>query len=380
MKLTQFLKRGYSNLYGWRTPRKIVVLESDDWGSIRMPSREVYEKCLKAGYPVDKIAYEKYDSLLSQDDLELLFDLLLSYHDKNGNHPLITANCVVANPDFDRIRQDNFENYYYELILDTFKRYPEHSNNFRLWKEGINNKIFFPQFHAREHLNVSLFMNTLRKGNDDIHFGFENQMPGIIPRGTENKGNIYVEATKYVSLEDKEEKLLIYLEGLDIFQKLFGFRSETVIPPNYIWSPDFDKPTLEKGVKFFQGNRKICEPVAEGKFKYHTSFLGKKNKVGQTYLIRNALFEPSLFKLGIQDPVSECLSEIKIAFKLQKPAIISSHRINFVGFIDKTNRDRTLKMLNQLLSSALRKWPDIEFLTSDQLGRTINKSEIQSNY
>ena len=27
---------------GWRTNRHIVVIESDDWGSIRMPSKEVY--------------------------------------------------------------------------------------------------------------------------------------------------------------------------------------------------------------------------------------------------------------------------------------------------------------------------------------------------
>ena len=32
-----------SNIPGWRTKRKIVVIESDDWGSIRMPSLKVFE-------------------------------------------------------------------------------------------------------------------------------------------------------------------------------------------------------------------------------------------------------------------------------------------------------------------------------------------------
>ena len=32
------------NMFGWRTKRHLVVIESDDWGTIRMPSREVYEE------------------------------------------------------------------------------------------------------------------------------------------------------------------------------------------------------------------------------------------------------------------------------------------------------------------------------------------------
>ena len=40
---------------GWKTDRKIVVIESDDWGSIRMPRREVYEMSLKKGYRVDRM-------------------------------------------------------------------------------------------------------------------------------------------------------------------------------------------------------------------------------------------------------------------------------------------------------------------------------------
>ena len=32
--------RNLSNLPGWRTSRKIVVIESDDWGTIRMPSNK----------------------------------------------------------------------------------------------------------------------------------------------------------------------------------------------------------------------------------------------------------------------------------------------------------------------------------------------------
>jgi len=336
-----------------------------------MPSKEIYEKCMNAGYSVDKIAYEKYDSLLSQTDLELLFELLTKFRDINGNHPVITANCVVANPDFDKIKRDNFQTYHYELITTTFKRYPEHANNFELWHKGMENKIFWPQFHCREHLNVSLFMDALRKGEPAVHFGFENMMPGNIISGPNGQGNYFVESTNYSSLKDKEEKLSYFVEGLDLFENLFGYRSFTIIPPSYIWSPDFNDIVFRKGVFAFQGIRKMREPLTDGKYKYHNLYLGKKNDLGQVYLVRNAIFEPSLFKTGIKDPVNRCLVDMSIAFKMRHPAIISSHRINYVGFIDKTNRDTTLKMLHQIISIALKKWPDIEFFTSDRLAKLI---------
>ena len=104
-----------TNIKGWKTNRKIVVIESDDWGSIRMPSTEVYLKCLAAGYPVDKNPYERFDSLASEEDLDMLFNVLTQFKDINNKNPQITANCVVANPDFEKIKNDKFEKYYFEL-------------------------------------------------------------------------------------------------------------------------------------------------------------------------------------------------------------------------------------------------------------------------
>jgi len=370
------------NLKGWHTNRKIVVIESDDWGSIRMPSKEIYKNCIKAGYRVDLNPYERFDSLLSSFDLDLLFDLLIGFKDSKGNHPIITANCAVANPDFVKIKKANYENYYFELITDTFKRYPFHEKNFEKWQFAQKEKIFFPQYHAREHLNVSLFMEALRSGNRDAHFGFKNGMPGSITLDSEYYGNRFIEAMHFISNQDKLEKLQIYLDGLDIFHKLFGYSSNSITPPNYYWCPDFDIPVHEKGVQYFQGIRIIREPLNDKKYKSKKLYLGKRNKIGQLYLVRNSVFEPSIFTLKIKNPVDRCLSDINFSFKCKKPAIISSHRINYVGYIDESNRDQNLKYLNELIKSMLKIWPDIEFMSSLDLGKVIsgntetNKSSI----
>ncbi|NBC65102.1 MAG: hypothetical protein GVY07_05480 [Bacteroidetes bacterium] len=351
-----------------------MVIESDDWGSIRMPSRKVYEKCLNAGYFVDRNPYEKYDSLASEDDLELLFELLSSFRDKKGKHPKITANILPVNPDFRKIRNSDFTKYYYESIKETFQRYPKHERCFQLWQDGMEKGIFYPQSHGREHLNVSMFMRALQEKDTDALFGFYNGMPGSMPRGNKKGKNKYVEGMRYTSLMDKENKFSIHLEGLKLFKSLMGYKSSSFMPQNYLWSPDFDKCFAKMGVKYYQGNRKMKEPGIKGNTLYHKHWLGKKNSQGQSYIIRNAEFEPSLFRKNVNEPVDKCLNEISIALMMNKPAVICSHRINYVGFIDKKNRDRNLRLLNTLLTAIKKKWPSVEFLTSCELGELISET------
>jgi hypothetical protein len=88
-------------------------------------------------------------------------------------------------------------------------------------------------------------------------------------------------------------------------------------------------------------------------------------------LIRNVAFEPS--ENNGTDWVKQSLRDMETAFKWHKPAVISSHRVNYIGFIDEKNRLKTLQALKQLISSMLKKWPDIEFMSSDQLAALIRQ-------
>ncbi len=355
------------NWAGWRTRRKFLVIESDDWGSIRMPSRRVYEQCLAAGYPVDRISYERFDSLLSEADLEALFGVLTSYEDDNGNHAVITANVIVANPDFEAIAADAFEHYHYELIPRTFERYPRHGRCLALWQEGQREGVFFPQFHGREHLNVALFMGSLQAGDPTARFALEHRMPGSIPPGPRPAGNPYVEATRFRSVSEKQAVMRAQVEGLRLFESLFGFRSRTMIPTNYRWSGDFDQAVAEQGVEAFQGVSIMKEQQSDGTSRRVRRRIGDANALGQRYLVRNAFFEPSLSQEPRDHAVDRCLHDIGVAFQMQKPAVISSHRINYCGFIDEANREENLVGLQRLLDAVLRKWPDVEFVSSERL-------------
>ena len=71
------LKSNILNIPGWTTKRKIVVFESDDWGSIRSKSANSLEIFRSNSLEVDKCHYMMNDSLASELDLQKLFDELL---------------------------------------------------------------------------------------------------------------------------------------------------------------------------------------------------------------------------------------------------------------------------------------------------------------
>ncbi|MCQ2265090.1 MAG: hypothetical protein MJZ46_03490 [Bacteroidales bacterium] len=52
--LKSALRVNASNIPGWRTNRHIIVIESDDWGSVRMSSLESFERMKQAGMPVEQ--------------------------------------------------------------------------------------------------------------------------------------------------------------------------------------------------------------------------------------------------------------------------------------------------------------------------------------
>jgi hypothetical protein len=354
--------RNFMNFPGWNTKRKIVVIESDDWGSIRVPSKEVYRRFLDNGFDISKSDYNRLDTLESNEDLSCLYEVLLSHRDSNGRPAVMTANVVVGNPDFAKIRESDFQHYFYETVTDTLERY-SHSNLVeKLWKEGESNRIFHPQFHGREHVNVVRWMEALQEKTPEIMFTFKHETT-FSGDGDYN----FMEVLDYNTPSDLRQMKRSLAEGLELFEQIFGYRSRSFIPPCYTWNSEVEKTLYEYGVYYIQGL--IVQSIPTGSFgnytrKYH--YLGKRNSLGQYYLIRNCFFEPSLDKLF--DPVGECLSRIKLAFRWNKPAIISSHRINYMGTLVEKNRTDNLKLLDELLHYIIKAWPDVEFMTSDQLG------------
>lgn len=365
-----------TNKLGWKTNKKFIVIESDDWGSIRMASKQSYNYLKSKGLPVDKCIYNSNDTLESNEDIEMIFEVLESVTDKNGNPAIITVNNVVANPDFERIKESNFEKYYYEPFNVTIQRYPAHNRVLDLYQEGTERKFFKPQFHGREHINVERWMKGLRTNNTFARMAFDQQMFSVISAGkTSSCRNEYLDAFGGNDNRECINYSSIVDEGCNIFEKIHGYRSSSFIAPCYIWPKSLNFQLLKSGITYLQGGRVQKKPSSKKRIgftkEYHYS--GQKNKLGQIFLIRNASFEVA--ENPDKDWADSCMSEISNAFKYGKPAIISSHRVNFMGGLNSNNRRNTLKQFKKLLIKITQKWPDAEFMSSDQLGHVIQDQQ-----
>ena len=367
--LTHALARNLSNLPGWRTRRHIVVFLVDDYGSIRMSSRGGYDKLLRSGVRIEHCRYNRYESIESNDDLEQLFGVLSGHHDTNGKNPVFTPLAIVANPDFKKIEENNYECYYWEPFTDTLKRYPAHDRVYDLWQQGIRQRIFVPEFHGREHLNVKRWMHDMRRGVPATRMAFQLGVTGIGADQAEGLSGDYQAAFDLDEPEDWKMHGTIVEEGLGLFERLFGYRASFFTPPNGSYSHRLDGILEKAGIKLINVSRYDKEPMGQGRTRNRFHYIGQRNRMGQRYIIRTAQFEPSEGH-GV-DWVDKCLAAMARAFRWGKPAIISSHRVNFCGDLVPENRANGLRQLDRLLAAILKSWPNVEFMPMRELGTLL---------
>lgn len=362
------MKKNISNIIGWHTKRKIVVIESDDWGTIRMPSRLAYNKLSGAGLNlkgVDALRYSLYDTLASCSDLEMLFNLLLSIRDSTNHPAVFTAVSVVANPDFEKIRNGGFQKYFYEPFNETLKRYFGDEDSFKYRIKGISEGIFKPQFHGREHLNVIEWMKALRANDVEARLAFSEGTWAYIPKRSGQNSPDFLAAYKLSELNDLKMHEEILIDGLQLFQELFGIKAEYFVPPNGVVNNKINVACYNNGVRFRSSSKIQNESIEKGRKRRILHWLGQKDSTGIRYITRNCVFEPSIQGM---DWVDSCLNDVKIAFRWHQPAIIGTHRVNYIGSHFASNRDKGLQELRRLLKSIKRIWPDVEFMTTVQMG------------
>lgn len=363
------IRKHLSNIPGWRTNRKLVVFESDDWGSIRTRSKFDYDSMLKKGLNVDSSNFTKYDCLESEYDLERLYEILKKFKDFKGNNPVFTPMCVIANPDFEKILQNNFKEYYYESFSETCKRYPNSKNVINFWKQGVEENIFVPEFHGREHLNYLRWIRSLQQSNEGVLISFDHQSIGG-SKFLNEKLPEYLAAFDPQYLGDIEKFKDVLVSGAELFHQILGYKPRHFVASNKPEPKCLEKTLHQVGVKFLIRYKMHNYPNGDGTNSKEFNWIGKRNELGQIIITRNCGFEPS--DPSQSDWINSCLKEISTAFIWSKPAVISTHRVNYVSGIDKSNADSGLKALEALIKEILKKWPDAEFISSSELGSIIS--------
>jgi hypothetical protein len=218
-------------------------------------------------------------------------------------------------------------------------------------------------------------MEQLNRGDKVLKEAFERGMFAVHKSGGINGRRDNLDAfgmaygKEWVTTEE------VINTGINLFESIWGFLPSSFIAPCYIWPPDIESVLHSRGIRSIQGThvQRVPAPGRDLKVKRKYHFQGQKNEWGQRYLVRNVFFEPSEYES--EDSVQRALSEIRMAFSFKKPAVISSHRVNYMGSIRPENRGRNLKLLEKLLTATVRQYPEVEFMSSSRLCSIMNREE-----
>jgi hypothetical protein len=356
------------NSIGWKTKRKIVVFSVDDYGNVRLHSAQARKNMDAAGMKIYS-RFDALDTLETTQDLEQLFETLSSVKDKNGKHAVFTPFALPCNIDFEKMEADDFQHFYFETLPNTYKKLalqqPEaYTGTWNLWKEGIAKGFLKPQFHGREHLNLTVFNDKLKKRDSQLLTALKNKSYTSISDDDYPTMSSTAELD-FWDVKENENLKPILKEGLQLFEEVYGYKSNYFTPPVFNIHHSLFQTLKDNGIQFLDLALLRNEHQGLNVYKKSFNYIGKQTKEGLTIMVRNVVFEPTEDR-GI-DWVDFAIQQIETAFRWNKPAIISSHRVNFCGHIDPQNREKGLDGLKCLLQEIVKKWPDVEFMAADEL-------------
>ena len=363
------------NIPGWRTGEKLVVIAVDDYGNVRLDSASARKRLHGAGLDMTS-RFDQCDALETRQDLEALYETLESVKDRDGGPAVFTPYTLCANPDFDSIARAQ-DGYIYESLPQTVARLASsqpqaYEGAWKLLHEGVRLGLLRPQFHGREHLNVKLFEQKLNAGHRDILVNIENRSMAAVGRDQSLPGVGFTHAFGLWNRSEIDFHREIIKEGLLLFEVIFGFKSTTFTPPAQKIHPDIYPDLDALGVTGIFKPRWCRRRIDQNRYAWEFNLNEVSRRKGHLSLVRNVVFEPT--SNPNTDSASLALDQISAAFRLRKPAIISSHRVNFSGHIDPENRRYGLQALKRLQQSIVRRWPDVRFIGADEFVHKIEAS------
>jgi len=363
------------NIPGWRTNEKLVVLSVDDYGNVRLSSAGARDRLVAAGLDMSA-RFDRFDSLETRQDLAALFEVLSSVSDSEGNAAIFTAYALSANPDFSGMAGMK-GGYRYEPLPITFERLAveqpaAYNGAWESWQDGVRLGLLKPQFHGREHINVELLERKLCNADKALDINLANHSMAALGDEASMPGVGFTHAFEFWDESSVANHRNIIADGLQLFEEVFGFPSLTFTPPAQKLHPELYSYVESLGVRGIDKPRHCMRRLDRTRETREINSLGRRRGQGHVSIVRNVVFEPTNI-LGF-DSVSLALDQVAAAFRWRKPAIISSHRVNFSGHIEPENRKLGLDGLKRLLTGIVRRWPDVKFISADELVEKISPS------
>ena len=351
---------------------QIIVFESDDWGMERVSSNAAFNVLLSQGYELDKCKFNSNDIIENNNDVEELSKVLLQNISQNGSKPIFTLNMVLSNPNYKKIKEYKFKKYFSYEINEVYSNNHNSLEVLSLLKQGYEDRVFHFEFHCKDHFRHRDWLIKLQNGDKSFVDAFNQKMTSVpvysLKRSCENE---LLDAFSIRNKFDFEVMRNSIHEGVNIFKKNFGYLPNSFIAPCYYWSDAIEEIFYKLNINIVQGSKfqKVPNNSKKG-YSFKRRINGSLNKNLQIHLVRNCFFEPTLNTEV--DWITSVLNDIESAFNSKQPAIICTHRINYVSGLNVLQRDKNLRLLNKLLSILNEKFPKVKYMSTVDLANKIN--------
>ncbi len=305
---------------------------------------------LKDRYGADKFTRWTTDSIETEADLNLLFKVLLKFKNKFNKPPIITANFITHNIDYNNYKELSFE----PLSVAISKN----SGLYKKYIEGINNKILSPQLHGYCHYNtqkLERYYHT-KEGNELFKLGFLEGISSL-------RGHLSEFRSEFSNDSINVNKKIV--KAINEFNEVFNTNPVSIIPPDFIFDKRYTKILGLNGIKGIQASNRL---VNSNNKRNRKIFFRKSN--GLIWIPRNARLDPHP---DYRFYSNNCLFHIDRAFKANIPAIIDFHRVNISGTYNPKYRKKSLLELEKMFQAILKKWPEVNFISTEEL---INLCQI----
>ena len=327
---------------------RAVVIESDDWGLCAWaPDREAWD-ALAATPAFRSPAGLRYggSTLESAADVKALASLLLEHRGGDGAAPVWQANTVMANPDYERLAGEEASPATLPLV-----ELPETPGRWArpgLWDEvrrAVDAGVWWIELHGLHHRPESAWLSALARGEADARLALAHQSP--VCAAVEASG-------EYDPAEPGETRRRNLVRALARFRALIGREPRSFCPPDYRWDESLEAEAERHGLTTFQGKAE----QAAGPFpRLRRLWIGRRfphARGARFYLPPRIAFEPcGPGERRGAAAVQATLGAVRAAWKRSRPAVISTHRLNY-AHLDPAWSRMGRDALRQLLGALCR--------------------------
>ncbi len=342
----RWVKKAQANP-GLRFDRPLMLFQSDDWGRVGVRDREGTEELRAAGVNLGEKPYDFY-SLETAEDLQALREVLRKHRDSVGRNPSIVMNFILANVDFQASLGAGDGHIALKPLTEGLPGSWHRPQLFEAYRQGIDERLFFPALHGLTHFSDSAFSRELKADGQRaqlLRTLWQAQTPYIHWRmpwiGYEYWDPEATTRSQFLSLDDQGTAIG---RAAEVFRAFFAVDAFSACAPGYRANSDTRQAWFEEGIRVAQN----------GSGGQQAPYLDER---GILLTFRNVEMEPATAKCEMAD----LMPQVERCFANGVPAVVSIHSINFHSTI-KDFRSPTLALLDEFLTAVEKKWPDVLYV------------------